>query len=832
MKSLIISEKSDAAARIAFILSGGTMRRNRLHGVQTFEFERGGDTYYVAGLRGHVIELDYSDEYNDWHSVDPKTLVYVEPEKKITANNIIDALRDLSKQVHEIIIATDFDREGELIGLETVKLLDFDMKDVRRAKFSAFTKIEIERAFSELTLPDHKLAESAECRQVIDLAWGASLTRFISLASGQMGNNFLSVGRVQSPTLSLVVDRDREIKTFVPKPYWNITAGFNKGEDFSGTHQGNPFWEEDAANGVHAKVSNEKTAVVATYEIKTKEEYPIPPFNTTMLLAEANRLGISASAAMKIAEDLYTSGFISYPRTDNTVYPRSLSLKFILEKLKESDLKEEAEELLKQPQLHASRGRVETTDHPPIYPTEAATKKQLKGDKWTVYELIVRRFMATVAPPAKSESRDAVIKVAGEPFDVKGYRILEPGWRKYYHYIRVNEVIVPDLKVDETVTLKRTNLEKKETRPPARYSQGTLLQEMERLGLGTKSTRHEIIQKLYDRKYAVGNDLVPTEGGIAVIEALEKHANTITQSKMTSHLEQDMDDIANGKATIGEIVEESQDMLSDVLDAMEMNKKQIGDEIRSALAEQHNLGKCPDCGGDLRVIRTKKGTEFIGCMNYPNCQRTYRKPSGALVQPTQEVCEVCKMPMIKVIRRGNPLRIICIDPECESNKGMDVVGKCPECGKDLKVLFSRAGKRFLGCSGYPECKRTYPLPQYGAIFSTGDLCPSCKAPMFSMKGKGAWKFCPNMDCPDNQKAKAAKAEKKSSASGTANKAPAKKKAVKKAAKSGEAETKPVKKAPVKKKAPAKTTVKKTVAKKAPAKKATTKKVVKKTADPA
>jgi len=273
------------------------------------------------------------------------------------------------------------------------------------------------------------------------------------------------------------------------------------------------------------------------------------------------------------------------------------------------------------------------------------------------------------------------------------------------------------------------------------------------LGLGTKSTRHEIIQKLYDRKYATGNDLVPTQSGIAVIEALEKHAKVITESKMTAHLEQDMDDIANGKTTVGEVVEESQDMLSDVLDIMERHKKEIGDDIRSALAEQHNLGKCPDCGGDLRVIRTKKGSEFIGCMNYPTCERTFRKPSGALVQPTQQLCEKCKLPMIKVIRRGSPMKVVCIDPECESNKDMDIVGKCPECGKDLKLLHSRAGKRFLGCSGYPDCKRTYPLPQYGSIIPTGETCPICNAPLFSMKGKGGWKFCPNMDCKENKRPK-------------------------------------------------------------------------------
>lgn len=817
MKTLIISEKSDAAARIAVILSGGNMKRERSHGVQVFRFERGDDEFSVMGLRGHIIELDYPPELNDWSKVDPKDLVYAKPQENITAPNIMDALKEISKESHYIIIATDFDREGELIGLESVQLLDFDMSYVKRAKFSAFTKVEIENAFSELTEPDYKLAEAAKTRQVVDLAWGAALTRFISITSGQVGKNFLSVGRVQSPTLSLIVDKDRSIRTFVPKPYWNVSGMFRTKESFNAAHQSNPFHEEGSATEAMGHARSASHGTVVTYDVTEKDEYPVPPFNTTMFLAEANRLGISASAAMKIAEDLYTSGYISYPRTDNTVYPRSLSLKFVLEKLKDSEFREEVEELLAQPHIKPSRGKVETTDHPPIYPTESATKKTMKGDKWTIYELVVRRFLATVAPPAHSESRNAVVEAGGEKFVARGYKLLFSGWRKYYPYIRVTESSLPQMNVGDKAEVSKVEMERLETKPPQRYTQGTLLQEMEKLNLGTKSTRHEIIQKLYDRKYVIGNDLVPTESGNAVVEALEKHAKIVTESKMTAHLEIDMDDIANGKATMQETLEESQDMLSDVLDVMEKHKQQIGDDIRKALAEQNNLGICPSCGGDLRIIRTRKGTEFIGCSNYPQCDRTYRKPTGALVQPTDQKCEACQQPMIKVIRKGNPLRIICIDPDCETNKGRDVVGPCPECGKDLKTLHSRAGKRFLGCSGYPECKRTYPLPQFGTLFPTGDLCELCKAPMFGMKGKGAWTFCPNMDCDSNEKLKVAKKKEKETTSttgtdevkktvttSTTKKAPAKKPAVKKAPSSTKTAKKPsVKKAtPKKKTAPA------------------------------
>jgi DNA topoisomerase I len=760
MKRLVISEKSNAAARIATILSSGNKKSARDKGVQVFSFERDGDEWFVVGLRGHVIELDYPKEMNDWQKTPARQLVYAEPVKSVRAHNIINVLIEQARDADMVIIATDYDREGELIGMETVDMLDVDPAKIKRARFSALTKVEIERAFQELTKPDERLAEAAECRQIVDLAWGATLTRFISLASGQVGSNFLSVGRVQSPTLSLIVDKHNSIISFVPKPYWNVQAKFKKGMDFHGRHERNPFWEEEEAKGALARCEGSSLAEVKEYTLESKDEYPPPPFNTTMMLAEAVKMGMSASLAMKVAEDLYTSGYISYPRTDNTVYPRSLGLRTILEKLRESDFKMEAEEILAQESIRPSRGRVETTDHPPIYPTEAATKKELKGEKWRIYELVVRRFLATVAPSCKVEHRQAKLAINDEIFEAKGYKILAPGWRKYYPYFRVTETDLPSLATGEKVEVLGLDLERLETQPPRRFTQGTLIQEMERLGLGTKSTRHEIVQKLYDRKYVLGNDLVPTESGIAVAMSLEKHAKTITESKMTAHLEKDMEEIADGKALLPEVVKESQDMLSDVIDVMEQNREVIGNEIRSALMAQSYVGKCPDCQGELRVRRSRKG-EFISCSNYPECKRAYPKPRGAKLEATEEICETCKSPVVRLIRRGSSPQKHCINPDCESNKQATSVGICPDCGATLRLLYSRAGKRFLGCSAYPNCRRTYPLPQFGALKMTGEVCDACKAPIALVINKGRpWRFCVDMECPKREK-KAVKKPKKS-----------------------------------------------------------------------
>ncbi|MFP4546422.1 MAG: DNA topoisomerase, partial [Methanomassiliicoccales archaeon] len=400
MKILVISEKSNAAARIAYMLSDGSQKKRSHDGVPVFHFERGDNEYRVVGLRGHIVKVDYPKELSNWSKVDIKDLVMAEPEKKVTAVKLIKVMKELAKDAQQIIIATDYDREGELIGLETVRLLEGDLSNLSRARFSALTKHEIESAFDSLAEPDEKLAAAAESRQIIDLAWGAALTRIISLAAGTTGQNYLSVGRVQSPTLSLIVDRHQEIEEFVPEPYWLVGGTFERSKQFEGEHESNPFWEKEKADQAVRRAGEVDRGEVKEFKREEKTEYPPPPFNTTMMLMEANKLGMTASRAMRVAEDLYTEGFISYPRTDNTVYPRSLSLKVILEKLKESEFSSEAEELLSQERIRPSRGKTRTTDHPPIHPVAGATKKKLKGDRWKIYELVTRRFMATVAPSA------------------------------------------------------------------------------------------------------------------------------------------------------------------------------------------------------------------------------------------------------------------------------------------------------------------------------------------------------------------------------------------------------------------------------------------------
>lgn len=754
MSKLAICEKNISARRISHILSNGKYERRFVRKIPVYNFTNDGEEYTIVGLRGHIKALDYPEEYNRWEKVDPKDLVWLRPEKRVILKSLASVLRDLAKGKDEVIIATDYDREGELIGVEALEILKEANHEliVKRAQFSALTPVDVKNAFEKLVDVDYLLAESAESRQLIDLAWGATLTRFISLASNRTGNDFLSVGRVQSPTLALIVDREKSIESFVPKHYWEISATFEKEMNFDGKHTHGRFWEKKDAEEIFDRIREMDVGIVISFLRREKKEWPPIPFNTTLFLAEANKQGFSATRAMKLAEDLYSQGRISYPRTDNTVYPKNLNLRSILERLRNSEFSKEAEEILHRKVIRPSKGKVLTTDHPPIHPVAGVRKTELGGDHWKIYELICRRFLATVAPPALAEITEAEIWVNGEFFLCTGYVLKDKGWREYYPFYDRTEVIVPELEDGEEVHLLKTRIEEGKTKPPLRYTQGSLIQKMEKIGLGTKSTRHQIIKKLFDRKYAQGKYLSPTISGRAVIEALESHANRITKPEMTSTLEEDMLKIARGERKKEEVVRESQTMLEEVVKSLDEHKEEIGKDINEALRKQNYVGKCDECGGDLLIIRSKNGGRFIGCSNYPKCKKTHPLPPTGKIIPVDKRCEVCGSPMIKIFSGGR-YETICIDSECPSVREKNLLGKCDECGGDLLIRHSRKGKRFVGCSNYPKCEKSFPLPQKGLILPTSEKCPTCGQPIIRvvLKGRKPWSLCINPDCESKKK---------------------------------------------------------------------------------
>ncbi|NLV25660.1 MAG: DNA topoisomerase I [Methanomicrobiales archaeon] len=661
---LIIAEKNIAANRIAHILSGkDKVSAKKENGVNVYYF---GDRTSV-GLRGHVVEVDFVEGYTNWRSAErpPRSLIDAGTIKRPTEPGIVKLIQKNAKKADRVTIATDFDTEGELIGKEAFELVRAANPKVPidRARFSAITAEEINRAFSETTELDFDLAAAGEARQVVDLIWGASLTRFISLAAKRGGGNILSVGRVQSPTLAMIVDREREIESFIPEPYWEISLKADKdGELIEARHSEGRFTDKTLADAAYAG-TKDPLLVTEIKEGKRIDRAPTP-FDTTGFIVAAARIGYSAANAMRVAEELYMNGFISYPRTDNTIYPPSLNLDHILSTLEKTKFSIDVAWVKKNRRKKPTEGKKSSTDHPPIHPTGVASPEQL-GDNWKLYELVVRRFLATLSPDAEWATMRITMDASGQQYIATGSRLIDAGWRTVYPYSDAKDTVLPVVKKGERLKIQDLNLEEKQTQPPPRFSQSKLIQVMEELGLGTKSTRHEVIQKLISRKYIEGNPLRPTLVGKAVTESLEAHASTITCPDMTQQLEQAMEAIKVKNQSRDIVVDNSRKMLHQVFDQLEPNEAVIGQEIMGQTDEELTIGPCPVCGKDLR-IRRKGGSQFIGCNGYPDCTFNISLPGtmwGSAVR-TKAVCDIHNLFHVSLIAKGaRPWEMGC--PLCQ-----------------------------------------------------------------------------------------------------------------------------------------------------------------------
>jgi len=492
---LIITEKDNAARRIADILSEGGASVERTGGVNVYAW--GGRR--CVGLSGHVVGVDFPPEYSDWRDVEPAELAHAPVTKTPTQEAIVNVLQRLAADADSAVVATDYDREGELIGKEAYELVREANEDVpiSRVRFSSITENEVTSAFADPDDLDFDLAAAGEARQIVDLVWGAALTRFLSLSARQVGDDFISVGRVQSPTLKLIVDKEREIEAFDPEDYWELFADLAKDDatfeaqyfylDDDGT-ENERVWDEDAAEAAFDVLREAATAVVESVRRRTRSDDPPAPFNTTQFIRAAGSLGYGAGRAMSIAEDLYTAGYITYPRTDNTVYPDDLDPDDLLDALSaESAFAESVEFLEELDDRTATRGETETTDHPPIHPTpDLPARGDLSEDEWEVYELVVRRFFATLAPPAEWEHLRVVAAADGESLKANGRRLLSEGYHAVYPYYGTEENYVPDVEEGEELALSDARIEAKQTQPPRRYGQSRLIETMEGMGIGTK----------------------------------------------------------------------------------------------------------------------------------------------------------------------------------------------------------------------------------------------------------------------------------------------------------------------------------------------------------
>jgi DNA topoisomerase-1 len=588
-------------------------------------------------------------------------------------NNIKKLVRDAK----DFIVATDFDTEGEVIGYNILRFL-CKQKDAKRMKFSTLTKPDLEESYENI-LPHVEFgqAEAGLTRHFLDFYWGINTTRALTLAIKKHSKGFILVssGRVQSPTLHMLTKREIKIRKFVPKPFWQLELHcLLDGQEIITNHEEDKIWEKPKAEKIFEECKGKDAKVKDVEKRKYKQSPPFPLDTTTLQTIAYTHFKLSPKQTMSIAEALYNSGLISYPRTSSQKLPTKIGYKKILSKLAKNSLyKNNCEKLLKQKNLKPTEGKKTDPAHPAIYPTGEFSGK-LTSQQRRLYDLIVRRFLSVFGSPALRESMKITLDVNGHNYLLTGKRTVEPGWIEFYgKYARFKEQILPELTKGQSVKVKELLMLDKETQPPNRYSQGTIIKEMEKKGLGTKATRANIIQTLYDRGYIKDKIIRVTEFGEKVTEILENNCPKIVSEKLTRKFEEEMEDVRSGKKQRLEVVEEAKKLLIETLKDFRKNQDDIGEELAQAYIsskrKQKRIGKCPKCGGNLRIIKSKRtGKRFIGCENFPKCDCSYPLPQYGKIDVLDKKCPEDDLPMIRVKTKGKKAYTMCIDHNCKSKK--------------------------------------------------------------------------------------------------------------------------------------------------------------------
>jgi DNA topoisomerase I len=674
MVELIVTEKPMAALKIATALGDAKPIKKTKGKSVYYEITRNKKKIMVGCAVGHLFGL--AEKIKTKWGTYPIFDIEWKPKSDIDKNakytkSYASLLKQLGKKADKFTVATDYDLEGAVIGANIIRVL-LKQKDARRMKFSTLTKDELNDSYDNASKHlDFDMIDAGETRHYLDWFYGINITSALStsvkIATGRF--KILSSGRVQSPTLKIIVDKEKEIKKFIPKTFWEIYLdGLHKTSKILAKHKDDKIFDKKRKETILKNIKGKPATVSKLNEIK-KNQNPPTPFDLTTLQIEAFRhLKISPKESAKIAQELYISGLISYPRTSSQKLPKSINYKKILKGLARSYKKETAE-LLKKKTLTPNEGKKSDPAHPAIYPT--GEKATLAGKNARLFDLIVHRFFAVFGKPAKRLTVSVQIDVNKEIFTLAGTTTIDPGWHTLYgKYAKFKEEELPKMKEGDEIKIKKIQDEEKQTQPPSRYSQASIIKQMEKLGLGTKSTRALILDTLYNRGYIEGDQLGATELGMNIVEVLEKYSPKMLDEELTKHFEEEMNKIREGKTKKEKVIEEAKKVLIGILDKFKKNEKVLGEDLSKATIETENkmreLGVCQECSkGKLIIIHSKKTRKrFVACNAYPDCKTTYGLPQQGLLKKEKDPCKHDSFPQIKVITKGKRPWILCLNPKC------------------------------------------------------------------------------------------------------------------------------------------------------------------------
>lgn len=665
MVKLILAEKPKVAQRIAMAI-GQNIKQKRYGQVSYYEGTHNGEEIVIAPAVGHVYTLAEKTRTNDYPVFDIEWRpAYEVDDGAAYTKQYVNLLETLGKKANSFVCACDYDVEGSLIGGNVFRFAIGEEKAAQRMKFSALTKDELSNAYDSVEELDYNNINAGEARHVLDWYYGINLSRALMAALKSIGRyRVMSIGRVQGPALGILAALEKEIAAFVPTPYWELNI-IVKGTDFS--HVKGRFLDEREARKSLGRTGQAGT--VSKLEKSQFQQYPNPCFDLTTLQVEAYRFfGFPPSRTLELAQSLYEDSLISYPRTSSQKLPQTINTPSIIKKISENpDYAKDANALLENRWFRPFQGKKEDPAHPAIHPTGGLSGKMNEQEK-KLYDLIVRRFLAAFAPPATKEKTKVEIDSNGEIYAVGGIVTLQKGWIGIYgKYYKAEDKELPEFVEREDVKIDNKKKTKKETKPPNRYSEASIVSELESRGLGTKATRSVIVDTLFKRGYVFGKTIHASDFGLKVCDVLQKYSPEILDENLTRKIEEDMEKIQDGKLEKGYVISEGKEILVQILDKWKRNEGNIGNDLLEALKateEKANLlGECNKCKGKLRIIKMKNGKQFVGCSGYPQCNNAYPLPSSSYILPTDKICEKCGTPIVNV-KRFKSRFSMCLDTSC------------------------------------------------------------------------------------------------------------------------------------------------------------------------
>lgn len=641
-----------------------------------------GEDYKVVASMGHIRDLATTGKFGLGVDVDNDfTPSYIPMKGK---KKVISELKKLSKDASCVYLATDPDREGEAISWHLKEALGLK-KDYERVTFNEITKDVILEAFAEPRDIDIDLVKSQETRRILDRIIGFRLSKLMQSKTGGK-----SAGRVQSVALKLIVDREREIEAFIPEEYWSITAVFGEMEANLEKYKDKKIELKNEEEAQKVIDSLDELFVIQDIDIKEKNKKGVMPFKTsTLQQVAANKLNFVSSKTMRLAQKLYegidigseTVGLITYMRTDSErLSPLFIdeAFKFIKENYGDKYVGYVKKQKKNENMQDAHEGIRVTS----VYRTPKSLKEYLTNDEYKLYSLIYARSLACLMADAKVKATALSLINNDYLFKATGSVLIFDGYLKVYgDYENSEDVMLPDLTGIDSIKADEVLKEQHFTKPLPRYTESSLIKDLEKLGIGRPSTYATIMETIKARDYVKVEDkkFIPTKIGIETTDKLQEGFSDIINVEYTANMEKELDEIAEAKINNVDVLKEFYDKFEPLVeDAFKNMEKKEAEKTGES---------CPNCGSPL-VIRNGKYGEFVACSNYPECK--YIKKEEV------EIKEICA---------------------------------CPNCGNKIVEKKSRRGKLFYGCNNYPKCKTAYwDKP-------TGKKCPNCGEMLLEKNGK-------------------------------------------------------------------------------------------------